>query len=109
MSRPISHEYSLNGITIIELLVNRDGRVQKMAVVSSSGDAATDQMAMSMYRNARYSLTLTPDAPAPYVVREIVVFKDVAAKVHPSIPDNSSPHTTYTEGYTTGTVAGFVK
>ena len=78
MSRPFSHQYALNGITILELLVNRDGTVQKMAVVSSSGDISTDRMALSMYWHARYSLPLGPDDAAPYVVRETVVFKGVA-------------------------------
>jgi len=92
VSRPFSHDYVLTGVTTLDLLVNRDGRVQNIEVVASSGDVATDRMAKSMYWHARYSLPLDPDAPAPYVVREIVFFKGSTTRETSNWPhDYSSP------------------
>jgi TonB family protein len=64
-----------NVAATLDLLVNRDGTVQDAAVVESSGDPKTDVAVMAMYRHARYSLPLGPDAPAPYVVRQRFVSK----------------------------------
>lgn len=116
MLRPRSRDYVLNGITILELLVNRDGTVQKMAVVSSSGDSATDQVATEMYWRARYSLSLGPDDPAPYVVRQTVVFKNPRGrKPSGGTPDFSLTHqplpptTENNNAGNTNTVNGFVR
>jgi len=114
LSRPFSHEYVLNGVTTLDLLVDRDGRVQQLAVVASSGDVATDRMAKSMYWHARYTLPLGPDAPAPYVVREIVVFRGYSSKQISSGSTDTShmqPPTT-TENYNAGntnTVNGWAR
>ncbi len=117
MSRLSSHQYKLDGVAVLDLLVNRDGTIQKMAVVASSGDAATDQMAMSMYRHARYSLPLEPDAPASYVVRQTIVFRNVATNngsaYGPSDYSSSDYYPTSSPQYqnpgNSNTVNGFVR
>lgn len=118
MSRLSSHEYMLNGVAVLDLLVNRDGTVQKMAVVSSSGDISTDQMATGMYAHARYSLPLGPDDPAPYVVRETVVFKKGGVLVNGSAYGPSDYSSTdyyptsspqYSDPGNSNTVNGFVR
>ncbi len=63
------------GTAVLDLLVNRDGTVKDAAIVTSSGAEKTDLAAEEMCRQARYSLPLGPDAPAPYVVRLAVTIK----------------------------------
>jgi len=114
---PNQRLYQLGGTPTLDLLVGRDGIVQKIAVIVSSGDAATDQQAAAMYWHARYSLPLGPDAAAPYVVRVTVDFRRFAsARNRTSGSDdlslNYNRFPTYTENNNAGnsnTVNGFVR
>jgi len=58
-----------SGGAVVEVLVARDGIVQDLALVSSSGSQQSDNLALDVLRQARYSLMLTAELPAPYVVR----------------------------------------
>jgi TonB family protein len=59
-----------SGTAVVDVLVNRDGTVQDLKLVTSSGNRQSDLLAVEVLRNSRYSLDLTPELPAPYVVRE---------------------------------------
>jgi TonB family protein len=67
-----------SGTAVLDVLVNHDGSVKDAAIVTSSGIEKTDLAAAEMCRQARYSLPLGPDAPAPYVVRLTVAIKNRA-------------------------------
>ena len=58
-----------SGGAVVDVLVNRDGTVQSLALVTSSGDRQSDGLAVEVLRQSRYSLILPPEQPAPYVVR----------------------------------------
>jgi TonB family protein len=59
----------VNGELKLDLLVNPDGTIQDIAIFESSGDKVVDQIAASAFKKARYSLRLSANDPAPYVVR----------------------------------------
>jgi TonB family protein len=58
-----------SGGVVVDVLVNRDGTVKYLALVTSSGSRWLDGLAVEVLRESRYSLILTPELPAPYVVR----------------------------------------
>jgi TonB family protein len=64
------YELGLSGRAVVDVIVNADGTVQDAAIFESSGHPEVDQMALRLYKNARYSLRLSPGDPAPYVVRQ---------------------------------------
>jgi TonB family protein len=85
LALPGPDQFPLNGSTVVDLLVDRDGTVLEGAVIESSGSHRMDLTALTMYRHARYSLPLSHDGAAPYVVRQLVTFKSLAAKVSTSV------------------------
>jgi TonB family protein len=58
----------------LDLLVNQDGTVRDVAVLERSDNPELNKAAAAAFRNARYSLKLSPDDPAPHVVRFTVGF-----------------------------------
>lgn len=59
----------VNGTVQLDLLINADGTVEDVAIFQSSGDPRVDKAAATAFRKARYTLSLGPTDPAPYVVR----------------------------------------
>lgn len=53
----------------LDLLVNPDGTVRDVAIFESSSNPVLDKAAAAAFKNARYSLKLSPVDPAPHVVR----------------------------------------
>jgi TonB family protein len=101
-----------DGTVSIDLLVDRDGSVQEAAIVSSSGHRQADDIAMMLYRNARYSLRLGDGDPAPYVVSQTVVLSSVARDAAKNVDYGRDHHEgpTYTEAHSSeapNTVHGF--
>jgi hypothetical protein len=114
---PKLHVLVPDGTTTLDLLVNRDGTVQKTAVVASCGNRTTDLSVAAMYGKARYSLPLGPDGPATYVVRQTFSFKVVGSTKDSAYGPNdytstdyyptSSPQ--YSNPGNSNTVNGFVR
>ena len=75
VSRPFSHDYVLTGVTTLDLLVNRDGRVQNIEVVASSGDPDKDASVLSRINGVRITTIIAPGDPAPYVFRTMVALQ----------------------------------
>lgn len=90
-----------NSVVAVDLLVNRDGTVRDAAVVASSGERSTDKEVVYLYRNARYSLRLAADDPAPYVVRQKVVLRPLALNAGSGVDYGRDyrPSPNYTETY----------
>lgn len=64
------YEAGLTGRAVVDVIVNADGTVQDATIFESSGDPDYDAMALRLFRNSRYTLRLSPEDPAPYVVRQ---------------------------------------
>jgi TonB family protein len=110
----IKDDVPIEGTATVDLLVDREGTVQDAAIVSSSGDRHVDELAIMLYRNARYSLHLKAEDPAPYVVNQTVTLR--LSSVVSELPrgvDYGRDHyeaPTYAEGYSSeapNTVNGF--
>ena len=97
VSWPNQRVFALDGTATLDLLIDRDGLVQKAAVVVSSGNAAIDQSATNMYWHALYSLKLGPADAAPHVVRMTVDFRRFA-----SANKSSRGGINYNDGINTG-------
>jgi TonB family protein len=62
-----------------DVLVNPDGTVHDVALLSSTGNAKFDGRILARFKGARYTLRLDPADPAPHVVRQTVEFKTASA------------------------------
>jgi len=52
----------------MDLLVNRDGTVRDVSVVSASGDPRAIDIAVAQARQLVFQARINPNDPAPYVV-----------------------------------------
>lgn len=93
---------AFNGPVALDMLVNRDGSVQGITLVQSSGNQRVDEVIKKRFTTGRYTLLLGPDDPAPYVVRQYVVSGDVSPQ--PSYGANSAQNTRPLPAQTAGTV-----
>jgi TonB family protein len=67
----------------LDILVNPDGTVQDVTIFESCGDPSLDRALAATFKNARYSLQLGPNDPAPYVVRFTMGLKTEAGDTRP--------------------------
>lgn len=70
---------AFNATITFDVLVNPDGTVQDVALLSSTGNEKFDRRILARFKDARYTLKLDPADPAPHVVRQTVEFKTASS------------------------------